>query len=477
MIHLLAKHAAARLALIDATADVRLTYGQLSEAVTQAAAVLSRTSERSLVFLATPSSAAGVVAYLACLQAKFPVCLLEPDSFQTAGEGPCPAQRLLDAYRPGLLLLPTTLAAPAGYVEAGSWSNIALRLWQREARVDAPLHADLALLLTTSGSTGDPKLVRLSERNLVANAQSIGAYLTLTPEEVAVQSLPMTYSYGLSIINSHLAAGATIVFPRGSFLRPEFWADFSQHGCTSFAGVPFMYETLARLRFDPARYPTLKTMTQAGGPLSTTLVQQFHAKCQHAGARLFVMYGQTEATARISYLPPDRLAEKLGSIGVAIPGGSLALEPVGADVPYAELVYRGPNVMLGYATTLGCLSLGDELQGVLRTGDLGRMDADGCFYIEGRLKRFAKLLGRRINLVDVEQCVEEHFPVQAAALDAGEQLSVLLEATAGAAPAPQAVQQHLCQLLGVPPKLIHVEAIERLPRTSSGKKDYRTLAR
>ena len=132
------------------------------------------------------------------------------------------------------------------------------------------------------------------------------------------------------------------------------------------------------------------------------------------GGRFFVMYGQTEATARIAYVPPDRLSEKLGSAGIAIPGGRLSIEPAGAgtmDGPVTgEVVYEGPNVMLGYATGSGDLALGDELGGVLRTGDIGYLDEDGFLFLVGRSKRIAKVFGLRINLDEVEAAMREHGP-------------------------------------------------------------------
>jgi acyl-CoA synthetase (AMP-forming)/AMP-acid ligase II len=337
---------------------------------------------------------------------------------------------------------------------------------------EAVAHADLALLLTTSGSTGSPKLVRLTARNLEANARSITEYLGLGPAERAVQSLPMYYSYGLSVLNSHLLAGGSVVLTPHSFMRPEFWRDVDEQRATSFAGVPYMYETLHRLRFDPARHPSLRTLTQAGGALRRELTSHFHARCAAAGARLVVMYGQTEATARISYVPPERLAEKVGSIGRAIPGGTLRLERLeGMDGAAAELVYEGPNVMMGYAETPADLALGDVQRGVLRTGDLGAVDADGYFSVVGRLKRFAKLFGRRVSLEDVERELESAFPVRAIATEAGERLQVCVAAEA--AVADDALVAHLARFLAVPPSAIALRRLAELPLTATGKKDYK----
>jgi acyl-CoA synthetase (AMP-forming)/AMP-acid ligase II len=243
--------------------------------------------------------------------------------------------------------------------------------------------------------------------------------------------------------------------------------------CTSFAGVPYMYETLHRLRRDPGRHRSLRSLTQAGGGLRRELVQHFMELAQRSDARLFVMYGQTEATARISYVPPDQLVRKIGSIGVAIPGGTLSLAPVEGSAEHAELVYEGPNVMMGYAEGPADLALGDVQGGVLHTGDLGTVDAEGFHAVVGRLKRFAKLFGRRISLEDVEREVESAFPVRAMAADGGDRIVVYAEQDAS--PSPADITGHVARFLGVPPGAVEVRRVDRLPRTSTGKKDYAAL--
>jgi acyl-CoA synthetase (AMP-forming)/AMP-acid ligase II len=183
------------------------------------------------------------------------------------------------------------------------------------------------------------------------------------------------------------------------------------------------------------------------------------------------MYGQTEATARISYVPPERLGEKIGSIGIAIPGGRLRLEPLEhAGELAAELVYEGENVMMGYAEQPRDLALGDVQRGVLRTGDLATVDGDGFFTLAGRLKRFAKLFGRRVSLEDVERELEAAFPVRAMAIDGGERLQVHF--VTDSAGLDDAVVAHLARFLAVPPGAIGVRRIAQLPLTASGKKDY-----
>lgn len=464
---LLARHRPASVAIVDADRGEETTYGELLDQVTRTAESLRREVGRGLVFHVATNTLPSIVTYLACLELGCPIGLLEPGLADRW-------QPLFDVYAPDAVLLPqgTELAAgvrPGGPLADGAY-RIGLRHGDRRAR---PLHRELALLLTTSGSTGNPKLVRLARRNIVANARSIASYLGIQPGEQSMQSLPIHYSYGLSLVNSHLVAGATVVLTQHSFLRPEFWGAFDRIGCTSFAGVPYIYETLDRLRFDPGRHPTLRTLTQAGGALRRDLIASFRERAGAAGCRFFVMYGQTEACARISYVPWERLADKIGSIGIAIPEGCLSLAPV-EDSDQQELVYSGPNVMLGYADSAEDLAAGDELKGTLRTGDLATVDAEGFCYLTGRLKRFAKLFGRRISLDDVEKELETRYPVHAAVTDGDGQLRVY--AAAREAVDLQGVGQYLAQQLRVPPKCIRVEAVTAIPLTASGKKNYKGLA-
>lgn len=466
MIDLLEKHEPGSLAIVDCRDGAKVTYGRLRERVKAAAGQMARQPAGPVTFLVCTNTIDSIVLYLACLEASLPVCLLEPFGSE-------PPVRLIEAYRPRIVLIPTGMAAPeqacSQKVLEGTQYTICT-LPVREA--DPPAHPDLALLLTTSGSTGTPKLVRLTLGNVLANARSIVTYLGLDESERSIQGLPMYYSYGLSLINSHLLAGGTVVLTAHSFLRPEFWTDFDAARCTSFAGVPYMYETLDRFGFDPASHASLRTMTQAGGGLSRERIRAFHAKAVNAHIRLFVMYGQTEATARIAYVPHERLGEKTGSIGIAIPGGRMDLTAV-PDTRARELVYTGPNVMMGYADSAKALARGDQLKGVLHTGDLVECDSEGFFYLTGRLKRFAKLFGRRISLSEVENELESAFPLRAAVVEGNQRLCVFIEVKGDVDPA--AVSGYLARNLKLLPKCIVVSAIDTLPLTANGKKDYKVL--
>lgn len=350
--------------------------------------------------------------------------------------------------------------------------------WTGSAADGPATHADLALLMSTSGSTASPKLVRLSRRAVAANATSIVQYLDLQADDVAITTLPLHYSYGLSVLNSHLAAGARVVLSSASVTQAPFWAQVREQGVTHLAGVPTLWRMLRRLRFERMALPSLRTLTQAGGRLEPDEVLWLQAAAQAHGRRAFVMYGQTEATARIAYLPPERgwLPAKAGAIGVAIPGGRLQVlagdgRPVGAPGVEGELVYTGPNVMMGYAEQPADLLRGHELT-ELRTGDLGRIDADGCAWVTGRLKRFIKMAGHRVNLDEIEAALRD------AGLDAGvcgqdDCLRVgLAGATAGQA---AAVAAELARRHRWLPAWVQVQAVAELPRASNGKLQYALL--
>ena len=276
------------------------------------------------------------------------------------------------------------------------------------------LHDDLALLLTTSGSTGSPKLVRQTYNNILANTKSIVEYLQLDATERPITTLQMNYTYGLSIINTHMWVGASIILTKKNLMQQEFWQQFKAYGATSFGGVPYTYEMLERLRFFRMDLPSLRTMTQAGGKLPPESHRRFAEYAVETGRHFVVMYGQTEATARMSYLPWQKSLEKYGSMGVAIPGGKFCIIDVdGKEITESEvigeLVYEGQNVTMGYAACGEDLAKGDEWHGRLVTGDMAKFDADGYYYITGRKKRFLKIFGSRVNLDEVEGLIKSAY--------------------------------------------------------------------
>jgi acyl-CoA synthetase (AMP-forming)/AMP-acid ligase II len=356
--------------------------------------------------------------------------------------------------------------------------------WLRESADGVEPHPDLAVLLPTSGSTGSPRLVRLSRAAILSNAEAIAQVLEIDAREVAPTSLPLHYSYGLSVLNSHLVRGATVVVEPSGILGRGFWDAVNAHGVTSLAGVPYHYEMLRRLKFDPAKYPTLRTLTQAGGKLRDELITEFDAKIRAAGGRMYVMYGQTEAAPRMTTVAAERLGEKPGTAGPAVPGGSFSVRrDNGSETTHpkivGEVVYRGPNVMMGYAEHEAELAKGDEQGGVLPTGDLGYVDADGFLFITGRLKRIGKVFGNRISLDDLEQAVRSaEVGIDVVAAVAGGDKVVLfaeLPEGAGAKDICRDAAGALSERLHLHRSGFDVRPIDSVPLLSSGKIDYRSL--
>ncbi|MCM3590191.1 AMP-binding protein [Brevibacillus borstelensis] len=431
--------------LIDSEKDRIFSFEAVQEKVGEAVHLLSSYSaKKSLGFLYCDNSPESIIAYLAALQKRDAVLLLN------AGLNDELKKELTQTFQPNWVF------------SEGSFCK-------RNAAEQLEIHPDLAVLLSTSGTTGGSKLVRLSYENLQANAESIAQYLQIDQGERPITTLPMAYSYGLSVINSHLSKRASIVLTNQGVISKGFWDSFHKYLVTSFAGVPYTYKMLHRLRFDRMTLPSLRYFTQAGGRLPVDLVEYFLDTAEKNGQRFVVMYGQTEATARISYIPYESLANKKGTIGVPIPGGHLAL-----DKENSELIYRGPNVMLGYAHSREDLKKGDELHGILRTGDLAEVDHDGFYTIIGRLKRFIKLFGLRVNLDDVEKMLEKSFSLPVACTGYDDRMVILIESEDDHCLSRKVIEK-VQEMYKIHHSGLKVHFLPQFPVLPNGKIDYARL--
>jgi long-chain acyl-CoA synthetase len=451
------KHPPQAVAVVDTHSGLQKTYGELREDVERAALAIPQHSDKPLCLLIAQNRYDSIVSYLAALTLGNALIVADASLNREL------LAALVATYQPEFIFASSPDLALSQYkkLQCPGASG-----WEREGDArHSGIHPSLAVLLSTSGSTGSAKLVRLTLANLQANAESIVAYLGLGPEEKPVTSLPMAYSYGLSVINSHLLAGATLTLTEHGVLRREFWDTVDRHACTSFSGVPYSYQMLIETGLLNKRGRTLRTFTQAGGRLAESHIRQVHRLALERGARFFVMYGQTEATARISYVPAQELGAKVGSIGIAVPNGSLRLDAGG------ELVYTGPNVMMGYAECRADLAKGDELHGVLRTGDLARQDDDGYFYLTGRIGRFLKMFGKRFNLEEVELLLQRRCATRLACFGHDDLLMVALEGGEGSA-----ASTTLRETYRLPTEAFRIVGVPELPRTPSGKIDYPLLA-
>jgi acyl-CoA synthetase (AMP-forming)/AMP-acid ligase II/acyl carrier protein len=434
------------------TDDGIVTYQQLAGRVDELALTLA--GGRRLVLVRGCRSVDTVVAYLAALTAGHPVIL-------------APAARS-DRSAPWLTTHDPDIVLDAdGSVDHGGGLQVDIR---REVSAHE-LHPDLALLLTTSGSTGSPRLVRLSHQNLSSNAAAIAEYLDLDTTDRGVLNLPLHYCYGLSVLNSHLTVGSGVVVTDLSVVDECFWTLVEQHGVTGLAGVPHTFDMLDASGFADRELGRLRYVTQAGGKLAPERVTQYLQLGQRRGWDFLVMYGQTEATARMAYLPTTLAERHPSAIGAAIPGGRLRLEPVDnvSDPAVGELVYSGPNVMMGYANRPADLARGAELT-ELRTGDLGRALPDGLFEVVGRSSRFAKVFGLRLDLDEIERHLQAAgMPAACAEVDGS--LVVVVERRRHVARARSAA----AALCDIPPWVVLATCAD-IPSTDTGKTDHRAVA-
>lgn len=391
------------IALIADNGD-KLTYAELQKETDKLAEAVGK---RCLVFSMCSNTIGSVVGYTGFLKNDIVPVLLNAHMDKEL------LQKLMDSYLPAFIWLPDEMADSYTAFEK-IYESYGYVLLKTNYKREYQLYEGLGLLLTTSGSTGSPKFVRQTYENIMINAKQIAEYLELDETERPITTLPMNYTYGCSIINSHLLVGAAILLTDKSLMTREFWSFMKEEMATSFGGVPYTFEMLEKLRFFRMDLPSLRTITQAGGKLSFELHKMFAEYARDNGKHFVVMYGACEATARMGYLPYERALDKCGSMGIAIPGGKFKLIDESnciIDKPEVtgELVYEGPNVTMGYAECGEDLLKGDERGGVLNTGDMAKMDKDGFYYIVGRKKRFLKIYGNRVNLDEVDHLIKERF--------------------------------------------------------------------
>jgi long-chain acyl-CoA synthetase len=459
-----AEHPANRIAVIT-DAGVHLTYGEISSF---SKSINEFIPYRCLVFCLSQNTLGSLCGYLSFISNAIVPVMID------SGMNRRFLEELIDAYKPEYLWLPNDrvhefISHPIIF------SNYNYSLIKLETTTKFTLHNDLALLLATSGSTGSSKFVRISYGNLKANATAIADYLSIDEQERPITTLPMCYSFGLSIINSHILKGATILLTSKTLVEKDFWTFLKDQKASSLSGVPYTFEILEKLKFLQMDLPFLKTLTQAGGRLKEYVNKKVAEYAVNAGKRFFVMYGQTEATARMSYLPPPYSQSKQGSIGFPIPGGEFHLIDNNGDtisefdIP-GELVYKGKNVSMGYAVSGDDLKKGDENQGVLFTGDVAKRDQDGFYFITGRKRRFMKLYGNRLNLDETERLLEKTIADCACTGEDDKMIIYITDKTR-----LTEIQHYVAAKTGIHPTAFSVQHREEIPKNAAGKIIYSKL--
>lgn len=437
--------------MIDETPHI-ISYTELHQLVLTAKKQLSdiqNTAEKQLVMIMANNDIKSVVYYLACLQLKHVVWWIDKA---------CSGERIqtLQAH------YGVNLTIQQGKITRVNDQNI-------------PLNDDLALLITTSGSTGSPTLVRLSYQNLNSNSQAIQQALALQSNDTVVTTLPLQYSFGLSILNSHLAVGSTIVLTESTLMSRDFWSLFKTLDIKCLYGVPHTFDMLLKLNLARLPLESLRFMAVAGGKLSADKVTLVNDYCLENKGQFFVMYGQTEATARISVLPAEKTQEKPFSVGNAIAGNLWLEDDNGQKIitpdSRGELCYQGSNVMMGLALNANELQL-SQGSTILRTGDIAAQDNDGDFQIVGRLKRIVKVAGHRINLDEIESFLSKKG-LQAACTGEDDSIFCYL-ATENEYLAKYQVM--LSEYLSIHSSYCQCVALAEFPYLSTGKLNYKKLA-
>ena len=457
-----------------ADTGVRITYRDLEALSGETENAIGRSTGRSvdskpLVMFVCRNSLGALAGYAALINRGYPVL---PMSAELPAEM---RKEVMNVYRPGLLFLPEELRGtlPAMREVCRIRDYVLLKTNYPEL---FPTHPQLGLLITTSGSTGSAKFVRQSRENLRFNAAAIADYLQIGPCDKSITALPPQYTYGLSVFHAGLLRGAATVVTQSGIMDPEFWDLFEAEEVTCFHGVSNTYEMLHHIGMFEDDFPSLRTMSQAGGKLSRELQEYYGHYAEKNGKRFIIMYGQSEATAAISYLPAEDTLRKPGSVGVTIPGGSVSLEdgagnPVTGAYTRGEIVYRGPNVAMGYAQRGEDLKLGDEWNGMLRTGDIGEFDEDHYLSITGRLKRYIKMAGHRVSLDEIDSMIMDELNILSASVGTDDHLTVFVTDDGER----EAVETFIGSSINAARTGFRVRTIPAFPRNDGGKILYSEL--
>lgn len=454
-----------KIAVIEDTGR-KTTYRELAVLAHRIASVVE---SRTLVLVLMENKRAAIAGYVGFLANNIVPMIIDGNTEETF------VKDMIQKYAVPYLYLPKKIAGKYSYEKVFEKEEYCVLKTEYPSTIE--LYEELALLMSTSGSTGSPKFVRQSYKNIKENTKSIIEYLNIDGVQRAVTILPLYYTFGLSVINTHFAKGATVLLTDKTLFEKELWDFMSEYQVTSVSGVPYTFEMLKKLRFFRMDLPSLQMITQAGGRLSPLLQKEFGEYAAKKGIRFFVMYGQTEATARMSYLPSEYSTEKLGSIGIAIPGGSFFIKDENGTIideidQEGELYYQGDNVSLGYAYGKDDLKKGNENGYVINTGDIAKRDKDGFYYITGRKKRFLKMFSKRINLDEVEYIIERKFPeCRAACCGTDDEMQVYIQGKTDT----QMVLEYICVILKIPQKTVSVTQIPEIPRNESGKVLYSVL--
>ena len=417
--------------------------------------------ERDIVFLISDNNFEFIFSYLSLLKKRAVIFLINNNLSKDK------LNNLIKIYSPNFILDTEnkTDLNFRSFFELGKISN--LKIFKRKKMIKIKTNINLAQLLSTSGSTGSPKFVMHSYQNLSTNVQDIVKFLKITHKDVAITTMHPSYTYGLSIINTHISVGATIILNNKTLFESKFWKALRDHNVTNFGGVPFAFEIMKKLKFDRFDLPSLKYITQAGGKLSEEIIRYFIDLLKKKNKKFFTMYGQTEATSRITILDWKYSEKKINSIGKPIGNYKLWIKENNNSKNIGELICKGNNVMMGYAINYNDLNNKISLK-TLNTGDLAYKDKDGFYFIEGRIKRIIKIYGLRVNLDEIQQYLKEN-KFNCTCIGSDKYLNIYTENKYNT----KIISKLVSKEFGIKEKLIIFYPISEIPRDINGKIIYK----
>ncbi len=429
--------------------------------------------KKSLTLLLTDNSVDSIICYVSLVKKRFPILILDKKISKNF------LKKIIAAYKPENICC----EVKDNFFENNKdfLINFKLRNFKflkNKEKDKFEVKNNLSILATTSGTTGSFKLIRQSYHNITSNTSSITRYLKLNKNHITITNLPLSYTFGMSIINTHLEVGSKIIVTTRTIFEKEFWKLFKVNNINIIYGVPYTYEILDKLKFFSKNISSVKLFAQAGGKINEKLQKKIGLYIRKYKKLFFIMYGQAEATTRISYLPPKQFSKKLGSIGLPIPGGKIKL--VGKNnlvikkpKIVGELVYQGKNVCMGYTYNRHDLNKKNQWNGQIFTGDLAKRDSEGYYYIVGRKKRFAKIYGISVNLDDIENLLKSKFSLLNVAVISSKNKIKIFSSIKGIS---NEIYNFLRKNINIPVSSFDIAFIKKIPQLKNGKNNYKLLS-
>ena len=425
------------------------------------------TKNKSLVFLIGKNNLETIISYISSIHSDHAVALLDEKIDSELLEN------LIIKYRPDFVISEKNKKIKSQEFSLFS-DYYNFKILKNKNSVNKNINKNLLFLISTSGSTGSSKFVRISFENTQNNLLSILKYLPINEKDVTITTLPISYVYGLSIFNTHLYQGARIVLNEKSVIEKRFLNLLEKEKVTSFGGVPYTFSIIDRVHKNKINFDSLKYVTQAGGKMNEKLLKNIMNLFKSNNKKFISMYGAAEATARMSYLDWKYAEDKFGSIGKPIAGGEFSLEnnngqKINETNVEGELIYKGNNVCLGYANHISDLSLGDINKGILKTGDIALKDKDDFFYLKGRKDRYVKIFGLRLNLDELEELVSNYGVENICKFDTENKINILIKENTN----NFNLIKYISGKLSLHPNVFSIKKVNQFPMTKNLKIKYK----